>query len=102
MGKLAEARTQQPPALLTREAPVRALTLGFVGSGRAASALARSFRRAGHRLLIADRGEGSARRAERVGASPLPVAAMVDASDVVILAVPDRVIAPLAEELAVA
>src|SRR5258708_6558286 len=74
------------------------LSVGFVGSGRAARSLARSLARRGHRLLIAEHGESAARLASDLDGEL--VADALALADVTILAVPDARVAALAESLA--
>ena len=78
------------------EAP---LTVGFVGSGRAAGALARSLGRH-HEVLIAARGASAAALAERIGTKPLTAAELLARADVTLLAVPDGSIGRVAADLA--
>jgi predicted short-subunit dehydrogenase-like oxidoreductase (DUF2520 family) len=77
-----------------------ARTLGFVGSGRAAGALARSLARRGNRVFIARQGDSAARLAEDLGADLLPPEQTLSVAGVTILAVPDGQVAALATRLA--
>jgi predicted short-subunit dehydrogenase-like oxidoreductase (DUF2520 family) len=83
--------------LLTRAST---LTLGFVGSGRAGSSLARSLTAAGYRALIAEQGESAARLAADLDGRMLDSAAVLQTADLTFLAVPDRAIAAVAAQLA--
>jgi predicted short-subunit dehydrogenase-like oxidoreductase (DUF2520 family) len=76
------------------------LTVGFIGSGRAAGALSRGLRRKGHHLLVATRGATAARLAADVLGQQVPPAEVLAGADVILLAVPDGVIADVAAELA--
>jgi predicted short-subunit dehydrogenase-like oxidoreductase (DUF2520 family) len=87
-------------APLARAESAEGLTLGFVGSGRAARSLARSLARRGHRLLVARRGDSAELLSADVGAELLDAAEAMGAADVIILAVPDGRVAGLAAELA--
>jgi predicted short-subunit dehydrogenase-like oxidoreductase (DUF2520 family) len=78
----------------------RTLTLGFVGSGRAARSLGRSLARRGHRLLIAAGGDSAARLSADLGAVLVAAAEALAQADVTVLAVPDGKVAELAEMLA--
>lgn len=75
------------------------LTVGFIGSGRAAGALARSLARH-HDVLIAARGASAAALAERLGTEALAVADVLARAEVTLLAVPDGSIAGIAADLA--
>lgn len=85
--------------LAVRERP---LTIGFVGSGRAAGALARGLRRHGHHLLVAKRGESSEILAGAVDAEQAGALGILARADVTLLAVPDGAIAAVAGHLAAA
>ena len=76
------------------------LTLGFVGSGRAARSLGCSLARSGHRLLVAARGDSAARLSADLGADLVDTAETLAQADVTLLAVPDGQVAQLAERLA--
>ncbi|MDT3438581.1 MULTISPECIES: Rossmann-like and DUF2520 domain-containing protein [unclassified Pseudofrankia] len=87
----------------TSRAGDRALAVGFVGFGRAGAALAVAFADAGHRLVgVTTRSDASAARVHRLlpGARPRPVAELASLVDVLILAVPDDMIALVATEIA--
>jgi predicted short-subunit dehydrogenase-like oxidoreductase (DUF2520 family) len=71
--------------------PKGELAIGVIGAGRVGSALARSLRRAGHRLTSVAR--------RRPGAGFETSEAVVSSSDLVFLAVPDGAIAELADAL---
>jgi predicted short-subunit dehydrogenase-like oxidoreductase (DUF2520 family) len=101
------ARLPEPQVLGTggdTEHRPRPLTIGFVGSGRAASTLAHSLGRAGHRLLLAHRGPAADELAAELGASISGATEILARADVTFLAVPDgavaEVVAHLAEESA--
>jgi len=82
-----------------------ALGVGFVGFGRAGAAFAVALAGAGHRLVgVATRSEASAARARRClpDARSLPVDELAAGVDVLVLAVSDDAIAPVAAELAAA
>lgn len=73
--------------------------IGIVGPGRAGSALGAALRAAGYHLTgVTARSPESAERAARLlpGVPVLALSELVDASDVLILAVPDDAIAPVA------
>jgi predicted short-subunit dehydrogenase-like oxidoreductase (DUF2520 family) len=78
--------------------------LGFVGAGRAGTALARGLAAAGWPVVAVSsrRPERAARLAALLpGARPLPTAqAVADAADLVFLTVPDAAIAPVAASIA--
>jgi predicted short-subunit dehydrogenase-like oxidoreductase (DUF2520 family) len=76
------------------------LVIGFIGSGRAAAALAHSLGRAGHSLLVARRGESADILAAGVGARLAASAEVLATADVTFLAVPDGAIRDVAAELA--
>jgi predicted short-subunit dehydrogenase-like oxidoreductase (DUF2520 family) len=76
------------------------LTVGFVGSGRAAGALARSLARRHHEVLVATRGSSATSLAEELGAESLAATAILARADVTLLAVPDGRIRDVAAELA--
>lgn len=76
------------------------LTIGFVGSGHAASTLAHSLGRAGHRLLLAHRGPAADELAAELGASIGDAAEVLAGADVTFLAVPDGALAEVAAKLA--
>lgn len=76
------------------------LALGFVGSGRAARALARSLARRGNSVLVARHGESAVRMAEDLGADLVPASQTLAIADVTILAVPDSEVAAVANRLA--
>ncbi|HXA43387.1 MAG TPA: DUF2520 domain-containing protein [Candidatus Solibacter sp.] len=76
------------------------LSVGFVGSGRAARSLARSLSRRGHRLLIVRRGDSSTRLASDLDGELVAAADALQEADVTILAVPDARVAQLAASLA--
>jgi len=80
-------------------ASVSTLTLGFIGSGRAAGSLARSLTGAGHRALVAQQGESAARLALDLQADVAEALEVLASSDLTFLAVPDRAIAPVAAQL---
>src|ERR1700716_3848520 len=80
--------------------PALELTLGFVGSGRAARSLARRLARGGHRVVVARRGVSAQRLAADLGAPLLAPVQTLATADVTILAVPDGRLATLVEELA--
>lgn len=97
------ARLPEPQVLGTgedTESRPHPLTIGFVGSGRAAAALAHSLRRAGHRLLLAHRGLASDELAAELGASISGTADVLARADVTFLAVPDGAVAEVAAKLA--
>jgi predicted short-subunit dehydrogenase-like oxidoreductase (DUF2520 family) len=100
------ARSLRNDGVLTgsREAPQPEpdahLTLGFVGSGRAARALARSLAFQGNRVLVARHGETAARMAQDLGAALVPAAQTLARADLTVLAVPDGQVAALAGRLA--
>ncbi|HEV3231789.1 MAG TPA: NAD(P)-binding domain-containing protein, partial [Candidatus Dormibacteraeota bacterium] len=81
---------------------VAPLRVGFVGSGRAATALARGLRSAGagHDLLFARRGEPARRLAAEVGGEVADPLEVLGQADVTILAVPDDALAGLVGNLA--
>lgn len=85
---------------MARSESAETLTLGFVGSGRAARSLARSLARRGHRLLIARRGDSAERLSADLGADLVAAEEALASADVTILAVPDGKVARLAEGLA--
>jgi predicted short-subunit dehydrogenase-like oxidoreductase (DUF2520 family) len=85
---------------MARSESAETLTLGFVGSGRAARSLARSLARRGHRLLIARRGDSAERLSADLGADLVAAEEALASADVTILAVPDGKVARLAERLA--
>src|SRR5258708_28194527 len=76
------------------------LSIGFVGSGRAARSLAKSLARRGHRLLIAERGDSSTRLASDLDGELIFATDALKDADVTILAVPDARVAELAASLA--
>ncbi|ONH29929.1 hypothetical protein BL253_15555 [Pseudofrankia asymbiotica] len=81
------------------------LDVGFVGFGRAGAAFAVALASAGHRLVgVNTRSSASADRARRClpGARPLAAAELAARVDVLVLAVSDDAIAPVAAELAAA
>ena len=86
---------------VARSESAEALTLGFVGSGRAARSLARSLGRRGHRLVIARRGDSAERLSADLGAELVAAEEVLASADLTILAVPDGKVARLAEGLAV-
>jgi len=86
---------------VARSESAEALTLGFVGSGRAARSLARSLARRGHRLVIARRGDSAERLSADLGAELAAAEEVLASADLTILAVPDGKVARLAEGLAV-
>jgi len=69
------------------------LALGFVGSGRAARALARSLARRGNHVLVARHGDSAARMAEDLRADLVSASQTLAIADVTILAVPDGEVA---------
>ena len=85
---------------VARSESAQALTLGFVGSGRAARSLARSLARRGHRLVIARRGDSAERLSADLGAELAAAEEVLASADLTILAVPDGKVARLAEGLA--
>jgi predicted short-subunit dehydrogenase-like oxidoreductase (DUF2520 family) len=76
------------------------LSIGFIGSGRAAATLAHSLGRAGHTLLVARRGQSADVLAAGVGARLAASAEVLASADVTFLAVPDGAIRDVAAELA--
>ena len=84
---------------VARSESAQALTLGFVGSGRAARSLARSLARRGHRLVIARRGDSAERLSADLGAELVAAEEVLASADLTILAVPDGKVARLAEGL---
>ena len=86
------------------DAPARSrLAVGIVGVGRAGTALGTALERAGHRVLVVHAvSEASRSRAATFfpDAEIVEAAAVVAASDLVLLTVPDDVLAPLASGLA--
>lgn len=100
MARLPEVAVAPAAKLVPLTGVVPALTLGFVGSGRAASALARDFRRIGHRVLIAERGESATRLAREQDLELSLAADLLAASDLTFLAVPDDLVGEVAAELA--
>jgi len=84
---------------VARSESAEALTLGFVGSGRAARSLARSLARRGHRLVIARRGDSAERLSADLGAELVAAEEVLASADLTILAVPDGKVARLAEGL---
>ena len=86
---------------VARSESAETLTLGFVGSGRAARSLARSLGRRGHRLVIARRGDSAERLSADLGAELAAAEEVLASADLTILAVPDGKVARLAEGLAV-
>lgn len=78
------------------------MRLGFIGAGRAGSALATALAEAGYPVVaVADRREEKARAlAEALRAMAAPPPRVVEEAEVVFLSVPDDAIAPLARELA--
>ena len=84
---------------VARSESAEALTLGFVGSGRAARSLARSLARRGHRLVIARRGDSAERLSADLGAELAAAEEVLASADLTILAVPDGKVARLAEGL---
>lgn len=87
------------PAAST-SAEAASLTIGFIGSGRAATALATSLGRRWHQLLVAHRGGSSAQLAGRLGAGARSPIDVLRQADITILAVPDGQVAGLARQLA--
>ncbi len=87
---------------VARSETAETLTLGFVGSGRAARSLARSLARRGHRLVIARRGDSAERLSADLGADLVAAEQALATADATILAVPDGHVARLAEALAAA
>ena len=85
---------------VARSESAETLTLGFVGSGRAARSLARSLARRGHRLVIARRGDSAERLSGDLGAELAAAEEVLASADLTILAVPDGKVARLAEGLA--
>lgn len=81
---------------------LKPLTIGFVGTGRAAGSLARTVRasNAGHRLLVASRNGSAVALAGHVGADLQPAAEVLASSDLTFLSVPDDRIQAVAAELA--
>ncbi|HEV1998178.1 MAG TPA: Rossmann-like and DUF2520 domain-containing protein [Candidatus Dormibacteraeota bacterium] len=75
------------------------LVVGIIGAGRAGSTLARSLVRAGHAVVVARRGAVEAELAEALDARLAGRAEVLATSEVTFLAVPDRAIAQLAEDL---
>jgi len=90
----------RPAADAGREIHLRPLTVGFIGSGRAASAVARGLHRAGHALLVGRRGDTAVGLADAVDAKLLDPGELLATADVTFLAVPDAAIAGLARDLA--
>ena len=84
---------------VARSESAEALTLGFVGSGRAARSLARSLARRGYRLVIARRGDSAERLSADLGAELVAAEEVLASADLTILAVPDGKVARLAEGL---
>lgn len=80
-----------------------AVSAAIIGAGRSGAALAVALRDAGHRVDAVwsrDRGRAAA-LAERVGAAPAPTPlAALRAAELTLLAVPDRVIVPVAAAIA--
>lgn len=78
------------------------MRIGFIGAGRAGSALATALAQAGHPVVaVADlRPERAAGLAAAVGAEAVPPARAVEAAEIVFLSVPDDAIAPVAAALA--
>ena len=74
--------------------------VGFVGSGRAASTLARSLARAGYELVVAARGTAASTLAGSLDARVEGAAGVLETSDLTLLAVPDGAIAGLVTDLA--
>jgi predicted short-subunit dehydrogenase-like oxidoreductase (DUF2520 family) len=85
---------------VARAESAETLTLGFVGSGRAARSLARSLGRRGHRLVIARRGDSAERLSADLGAELVAAEEVLASADLTILAVPDGQVARLADGLA--
>jgi predicted short-subunit dehydrogenase-like oxidoreductase (DUF2520 family) len=99
------ARLPDPQALGAsgRAAPQPApLTIGFIGSGRAASALVGGLTRAGHEIIVGRRGEAAVALARRVGGRLAGAAEVLALADATFLAVPDGAVAEIAAELAAA
>ncbi len=97
------ARLPEPQVLgtgLHTESRPHSLTIGFVGSGRAASTLAHSLGRAGHRLLLAHRDPAADELAAELGASTSGAAEVLARAAVTFLAVPDGAVAKVAAQLA--
>ncbi|MEA2684753.1 MAG: hypothetical protein QOK05_3081 [Chloroflexota bacterium] len=97
------ARLPEPQVLGTgtdAESQPQPLTIGFIGSGRAASTLGHSLRRAGHRLLVARRGASAEALAAQLGAGLVEAVDILARADVTLLAVPDGAVGPLASALA--
>ena len=96
-------RPTEPQAQLVREAiaaSVAPLTIGFIGSGRAAAAIGRGLAKAGHDIVLARRGEGTEALAATLDARLVDRREVLTSADVTFLAVPDAVVPVLASELA--
>ncbi|MDQ6746840.1 MAG: DUF2520 domain-containing protein [Candidatus Dormibacteraeota bacterium] len=76
------------------------LTIGFIGSGRAATTLAHSLGRAGHNLLVARREASAEILAADAGARLAADAEILATADATFLAVPDGAIRAVASRLA--
>jgi len=89
------------PEIVRRAATGEPLAVGIVGSGRAASALARSLRQGGVEgsVMVARRGESAGRLARELDAEEVDIAEVLGRADLTLLAVPDDAIVPLAVEL---
>ncbi|HEV3233340.1 MAG TPA: DUF2520 domain-containing protein [Candidatus Dormibacteraeota bacterium] len=90
----------EQPEVARTSASTSPLRVGFVGSGRAAGALARSLARRRHTVLVAARGASATALAQRLGSAPLDPATVLRRADVTLVAVPDGRIAKVATELA--
>jgi predicted short-subunit dehydrogenase-like oxidoreductase (DUF2520 family) len=81
---------------------LKPLTIGFVGSGRAAGSLARTLRSAqsGHHLVVAQRNGTARALATHLGADLQPAVEVLASADLTFLSVPDDRIQEVAAELA--
>lgn len=76
-------------------------TIGFIGAGRAASALAPALQKAGYRIAgVASRGPSATRLATALNVRRFTPERVALSSDLVVLAVPDDAIQPLARQIA--
>jgi predicted short-subunit dehydrogenase-like oxidoreductase (DUF2520 family) len=87
------------PSFAARDA-ARPLSIGFIGSGRAATSLASSLARHGQVVAIEARGESAARLARGLDRAPVTRETLVASADVVVLAVPDGQLAGVVAGLA--
>jgi predicted short-subunit dehydrogenase-like oxidoreductase (DUF2520 family) len=101
MDTMARARASHPEPT-AGQSSARTLTIGIIGAGRVGAALGVAFARAGHRITGASgRSDAAAARiAQRLPGTPhLPAVDVARRADLVILAVPDDLLAPLVADL---